>query len=308
MSIIILEGPDGSGKSTLADWLKTRGYSYLHNGLYEKESGEQLLQLYSKQLLQAHQLRQNLVIDRSYLSEGIYGDVMRHEDRLGDHGRRLMQRLTRALGVAEVICLPQWPVVRKNWEDKRRLPFSVTNRTGDYVDKERKHKAIWARYAAVYWKAKTRFVRYDYRHDDVPRFNWFSTRYYPGLIGNYMGGCLIVGEQIANRGRWDTDLPFYSLKGVSQYLDGALQLAKVPEHDLAFINAYDDIGNLNVPSDVITNLPNLCQVICLGKEAEKVWAGILKSRTVPHPSYWKRFKHADKNGYASMLRRAYRAV
>lgn len=307
---MILEGPDGSGKTTLAQQLVSRyGFTRVHNGLYPEATGEDLLRRYTGQLVTALREDEDVVFDRSFLSEHVYGKVMRGTDRLGDLGRRLLTRLCQGQGVVEVICLPVWHTVKTNWFEKRKEEYDPVKRTGDYVDKLAKAREIWAIYAKLLMDHHQ--VHYDYENGKLLPAMIYKGRpekIVPGLVGNPMGSCLIVGEQVNTKKAW-VDLPFYSLTGVSAYLDEALRQAGIPERELAFVNAYSREGT-PLSREYLRLLPNLRRVIFLGKRAagQTELNKTLIGRTVHHPNYWMRFRRGPEDHlaqYAKLLRDAY---
>lgn len=142
--VIMLEGPDGAGKSTLANFLaNNHGYKYIHNGLYPDMAAADLMALYLRQILDAST---PIVIDRSYLSEWIYGRVMRGHSRFGQHQVVAADECCDLIDVRRVVCLPSWPIVRKNWFEKRKDKFDPINRRGDYVDAEHRLESIYRLY------------------------------------------------------------------------------------------------------------------------------------------------------------------
>lgn len=180
--VIILEGPDGSGKSTLAKTLmEVHSFSvvrsYGNTGYGPKWTPAQLLFNLTQVLIEALELsdeseyRQSIkpvVIDRSFLSEWAYGQVMRDRDRLGVLGHQFFSHLTAECGVTEVICLPPWTTVLENWKVKRQQAWDPAKGTGDYVDAERKLGEIYQNYQALTFGSR-RFITYDYTTDPIEK-------------------------------------------------------------------------------------------------------------------------------------------
>ncbi|MNB67577.1 SPBc2 prophage-derived uncharacterized protein YorR [compost metagenome] len=74
---IILEGPDGAGKSTLASVIATMtGFPIQHRSKPETEEEKQLMYCEYGELCHNYD---NLIIDRCWYSEMIYGKVMRDQ-------------------------------------------------------------------------------------------------------------------------------------------------------------------------------------------------------------------------------------
>ncbi len=75
--MIIVEGIDGAGKTTLVNTLVQKGFSK-HHFDYDVKNMD-LVSKYLKVLKNNHQ---NLVIDRSFISEMVYGPVLRGKSKL----------------------------------------------------------------------------------------------------------------------------------------------------------------------------------------------------------------------------------
>ena len=70
--MIIVEGIDGVGKTTLVDYLVTQGMKKHHFGYDEKN-----LDLITKYMRLLDKDTSSLVLDRSFISEMVYGPVLR---------------------------------------------------------------------------------------------------------------------------------------------------------------------------------------------------------------------------------------
>jgi hypothetical protein len=110
---IVLEGPDGAGKSTLAVGLSPHP---VRNGPpFPGSTCAYLRALYTSQLIA------NVVIDRSWPSEMIYGPRVRGHSLLGSaDAAALVYTLTEAKGVM-VLCLPPFEVCRAAWRSRPEL-------------------------------------------------------------------------------------------------------------------------------------------------------------------------------------------
>ena len=75
--LIILEGVGGAGKSTLAKALRRRGYRTIHCGFDETTTN---LEAFYRDMLTS--LAAPTVLDRSFISELVYGPVLRGRSRL----------------------------------------------------------------------------------------------------------------------------------------------------------------------------------------------------------------------------------
>lgn len=73
--IIIIEGPDGSGKTTLANQLSRQtGYKIIHRTRPKTEEDKAIMM---DEYLQAIRSMENMIFDRCWYSEMVYGPVMR---------------------------------------------------------------------------------------------------------------------------------------------------------------------------------------------------------------------------------------
>lgn len=120
--LTIFEGPDGSGKSTLAKrFAKATGARYVHFGPLPKISGS-LGRVHVEAMMPALLGYQDVVFDRSWLSEVPYGQAFREgTDRLGDPSREMLDRLALRCGGAVVMCDPGWETVRSNFLARKHM-------------------------------------------------------------------------------------------------------------------------------------------------------------------------------------------
>lgn len=101
--------------------------------------------------------------------------------------------------------------------------------------------------------------------------------------------------------------PFYSTKYCSGWLNAALHLSRIPEHELIWINSADKDGN---PTNKQI-LRRLCPdtIICLGGNAEKWMKNASETLDAfytyykfDHPQYHKRFKNSEEYPLIKFLR------
>jgi thymidylate kinase len=139
--LIIVEGPDGSGKTTLIDKITDRHDALIeHHGPYLGE--ENILHHYVTSLSIALSTNPRLTImDRCWLSEGIYGPIMRQRNRLGQRQQTALEILAREADACLVFCLPPYTVCEKNWQARLK---------DEYVQRSDKLKAIYDAYKADY--------------------------------------------------------------------------------------------------------------------------------------------------------------
>lgn len=286
--IIVLEGPDGSGKTTLARQLAERYHLHYHHEGVPPVDVPPLL-WYGAVIEQRR--RGCWVFDRLALGERVYGPIVRGRDRFGDDGWRVMQRLLRAVGAVQVLCLPAYDVCYAAWASGRE----------ELLTDEDAFRRSYDSYSAY---AYTQDLVYDYTCDTVARFDEVYTRprpqLLPGIVGSPTASFLLVGD-VGSDPTALVDLPFFATSGSSGYLTTALDEAGFTEDEVAFVNAHRHDGQQVL-------LPQLPVVIALGQRAAAACrTQALEFVQVPHPQFWKRFHHHDLAGYAKLLRRC-RAV
>lgn len=148
----IVEGPDGSGKSTLAQALARRLQGVLvHHGSYLMCDSFDLHAIYQMSMAPAIDGHADVVLDRCWLSEPIYGDVMRSGVcRVPSDSKRHLERLAEAGGAVVVLCLPAFEVCLKTFEGRPQE---------EYLKKADQLRRVWDGYAQM--KTTLDVVRYD---------------------------------------------------------------------------------------------------------------------------------------------------
>ena len=98
--VYILEGADGAGKTTTAETLLAAypddKFIYVHNGISDAYLPGSLFRHYRAQILEAIDWRERgvtTIIDRSFLSEAVYGHLYRGKSRISDRQVRRLERL-----------------------------------------------------------------------------------------------------------------------------------------------------------------------------------------------------------------------
>jgi len=161
---------------------------------------------------------------------------------------------------------------------------------------------------------------YRYEYQRLERLKALAFGRFPdGVVGSINAKYLIVGEQV-NGLTHGQEIPFHRIDHSSKYLMDTLDQATLNLSSclLAFTNAILPGGKVTDKhrhrrkytqdrdlKAVIQQLPNFRKAIALGTIAAHVCADQgVPYRSVPHPSYWKRFKHHDLKGYAKLLKEA----
>lgn len=292
--IVILEGPDGGGKSTLVEKLADELYlsrfskvHVTHHGPYPHLKNPSVVYLASLRRRQ-HQGNQELVIlDRSWLSEPIYGEVLRGgKDRVGVASRRMLERVALKCGAMVVNCLPAFEVVSRTW---------AARKDAELIQVPKHLLEVYKKYCQLEAYTDLGLVDYDYPSGGGLKSVFELARSLaeekpPATgIGRWAKeSILLVGEKVSSHGI--PDLPFVSFHngGCSAWLARQLEEWGVSERDLYWVNSEglhpDFMGRDDAPQ----------RVVALGGSAAK-WcrtAG-LEHTQVEHPMYWKRF-HSTK--------------
>lgn len=110
--IVIVEGPDGAGKSTVAENLD--GFETIHFGPVTDPYYE-----YREALKYA--TGRDVVFDRIWPSEVVYGETLRDGSRLSECHLRLLRRRALSQGVVIIKCLPPEGAVVSNVRDSKQM-------------------------------------------------------------------------------------------------------------------------------------------------------------------------------------------
>jgi len=283
--IVLIEGPDGAGKTILAKKLVDRfGLEYRHEGPPPKH----VEPLYHYGTLLDSFRGRNVVFDRFALGERVYGPVLRGKDRLGVLGWQIFQRLVKATGAFQVLCLTDYETCEAIWSSGRPELFKDV-------------KKFRASYELFVDLEDTQDFVYDFQltsDDELFEYLSLPRKTLPaGMVGSPKARVLFVGDRGADPTA-PFDLPFFATVNSSAYLSTAIAMAGLEEDEIAFINAY------NHRRDPY-RLPQLPVVVALGETAAgECESQGLKFKRVPHPQYWRRFHHHDLLGYAGKIKEA----
>lgn len=297
---VVVDGPDGSGKSTLVERLANLTGSSLavsHHGPYRKH--REVAHHYAEALARYYR-GGTAILDRSWLSEPIYGRVYRGgQDRIQVGRRRMLERLALSTRTVVVLALPPWEVVRQNFNRRR---------AAEYLDHEGQLREVYRRFKDLVLRQQVglSYVIYDYATDSLGDLVNTVLRYRPNYNEGPGSGSwwpheatLLVGDRYNHGGpgvKIPKQLPFapFTNRGCSAWFAEKLEALGIPERDLYWVNATGPDGRATNPAFVERLAPR--RVIALGGNAER-WcrdsAGLQDFRTVNHPSHQKRFYYHE---------------
>lgn len=162
--IIILEGPDGAGKTTLSEALRQRLQSdrmvhVVKHGPYKGVASEDLCRIYFRAMTPALTFNDHVIMDRSWLSEPIYGEVYRNGDnRIDMPRRRMLERAALSRGAVVIHCQPDFDVCAK----------AFSSRTEDeYLDNLAQLKQVYDGYETLAQRTALPTIHYDYTLDSI---------------------------------------------------------------------------------------------------------------------------------------------
>jgi thymidylate kinase len=305
--LIIFEGPDGGGKTTTIKKLVTGINTHVvHHGPYKNVSGG-LARLYVESMLPAVLGFTTTVLDRSWLSEPIYGKVFRGgENRLGVTYRRHLERLALRCDPTVVLCLPPLEVVLRTYRERRQL---------ELLDNEKQLTEVYELYNRLESQTDLEVLRFDYTKDaviDLVRRGTLSgvtlSTSHHGA-GNLLARIVLVGDEFGERQDGDTlyQWPFAALTrlGCSTWLTDQLVEADIPESELLWVNS-DELEAFNedlvIDNDDRLHYPH---VFALGQKAhERLTALDIHHVTVDHPQHAKRFHHHEPYPLIGLIQQA----
>jgi len=330
--IIILEGPDCSGKSTLAKELLSRYKNSVY--LHMKHKFKKLMFHYNTAVFMQAERHlaegKTVIIDRCWISENIYGGVLRNGGGWPLIGR-YMERLFQKHSYVGVICKPWDDLYEQVWRHKDQ-------KDKDHPYKDNDYALIVSHYDNLANMTKTGlspstyistilskergieewpWINYDHRNDlvedivdtiefilerrDPSIYDQFN--FDPNVTGNISSPkVLIVGERTnylsKQKLRKDIGYPFHEYASSSLLINSALQELGVLESDICFMNACHLGKSQEYSLRTILDEKNV-PVIALGgtarhlveKATQKYNSGTKEIYYTYHPSFAKRFKH-----------------
>lgn len=288
-NLTIFEGPDGSGKTTAAqEYARATGARYVHFPAMPHVT-KNLPRMYIEAMMPALLGYQDVVFDRSWLSDLPYGVAFREgQQRIDFTAMRMLERVAMRCGTMVVFCDPGFQTCLGNFNSRRHVEMLKT---------ENQLLCVYNGYQMIRNATQLPYTNYDYiDHHSITEHLIdglsLQCRVAPHLVdlpsaGNRNGRVLIVGEEFTERKDCDSfyQTPFVSFSnvGCSRWLTEQLEFVKVDELDLCWLNADQDFSKLENP--------NILGIIALGHQAERAIEGCkgFEIRSLPHPNFWKRF-------------------
>lgn len=293
--LTIFEGLNGSGKSVAAKrYAQETGALYVHfHAFPDLKKG--LAKMYAEGMLPALMGYQDVVFDRSWISERPYAMTQRDgQDRLDNADRRMLERLALRCGGVVIRCRPAFETIIKNLEnhhhEELRRNHTIVRQLYNYYDLE---------------LIGLPMNEYDFQVDSWQNLtdwiDYFRPLCHPLDVqsaGNWRAPYVLVGEKFADHKDYDLfyQWPFASFSniGCSRWLTQQLEKINVRECDLFWLNADQNLAVLAGDS------PAYRLVVALGSEASQALTLVnIQHSTVPHPQYWKRF--IDAHSYTPLL-------
>lgn len=298
--VTIFEGPDGCGKTTLArEYAEETGAEYFHFGPFPGE--DNIAHYYADALRRAAKGGRDIVLDRSWISERIYGPVLRGYDRIGPYRQRSLERLAASCGCRVVLPVVSVATIKESFGEKAELPkYEHLDRLyGGYYNPDTSTLTslpILRIARAAPSKMVAMIKELDGQRTLPHPVGWETAGHLHAM------SVLLVGDRSAEP-KLGFDLPdfqwpfgSFSCQGCSIWLSDQLVAAGVPEGRLAWANAND-------PSLSEILLYPWFDVITLGKTAELIVCLHRQNfHRCPHPQFWKRFHTHELYPLPTLLR------
>jgi hypothetical protein len=266
---------------------------YIHFGpLSRIDKG--LGRIYVEAMLPALLGYQDLVFDRSWLSDLPYGVAFREgKDRLGVAGKRMLERLALRCGAVVVLCQPSWETVRSNYAKRKHL---------EMLENEDQLRLVYDLYAKQ--RTDLPFMLHNYELGKLQHEKLDDRRYTSHPLDLASAGCweaptVLVGEAFGEPKDQDAlyQWPFasFSNEGCSRWLTLQLAEAGVSEDQLLWLNADQNLSLLHEL--------DVGQIIALGQKAQaELYKHKILAMTVPHPQAFKRFNAHERYPLLDLLK------
>jgi len=288
--ILILEGPDGAGKSTLVKQL-TQHFGddmvhTVHHGPYPNLVPEMLCKTYFRSMTPALTFNDTVIMDRSWLSEPIYGAVYRDgENRVDLPRRRMLERVALSRGGVVIHCQPHFDICAKAF---------IARKGDEYLDNLEQLRQVYNEYETLGIRTELPVVQYDYEMDS---FDDLLKKVRQKTIQNGAGGggCFKEGVilMLCDRGPKTNIRPtaavvpfinFLDDDGPSRMLANTFAQEGIPESDIYWMNTQTHDGKFTNPEFIQRLKPRL--IFALGNNAYS-WAyqNGIRAIKLPPPLY-----------------------
>jgi thymidylate kinase len=288
--IIILEGPDGAGKSTLVKQLAQHFgdemVHTIHHGPYPNMPPEALCKTFFRSMTPALTFNDTVIMDRSWLSEPIYGAIYRNGDiRVDLPRRRMLERVALSRGGVVIHCQPSFEACANAF---------MARKDEEYLDDLTQLRQVYDEYETLGLRTELPIVHYDYETDS---FDEVLTGIRSKSIQNGAGGggCFKEGVILmlcdkgprANIRPSAAVVPFINFlddDGPSRMLAMTFEKEGISENDIYWINTQSHDGRPTNPEFIRRLRPR--QIFALGNNAY-TWAyqNGVRAIKLPPPLY-----------------------
>ena len=161
--IIILEGPDGGGKTTLSEYIRQhmsdgRMTHVIKHGPYTGLTSEELCKTFFRSMSAAITYNDHIIMDRSWLSEPIYGQVYRNGlNRVDVQRRRMLERVALSRGAVVIQCQPEFDVCCSAF---------LSRQNQEYLDTPEQLQEVYNAYETLGMQTHLPVIHYDYTQDN----------------------------------------------------------------------------------------------------------------------------------------------
>jgi thymidylate kinase len=289
--IIILEGPDGGGKTTLAEALRallstSKMTHVIKHGPYKGVQSEDLSKIYFRSMTQALTYDDNVIMDRSWLSEPIYGHVYRGgANRVDMPRRRMLERVALSRGAVVVHCQPSFEKCADTFIERSDI---------EYLDTIEQLKLVYNEYEQLKQHTALPIIHYDYTEDALS--DLVQQLHDKSYTNNHSGGgCFRQGNilMLCDKGpRTNVRasaavVPFINFQdndGPSRMLAETLEREGVTEDQIYWINTQSYLGTPTDPGFINELKP--AKIFALGNNAY-TWAlnNDVRAHKLPPPLY-----------------------
>lgn len=121
IQLVIFEGCDGTGKTSLATRLANKiGADYVHCGPYKGLSRSELIAEYFNIISPVLAGSHSVVMDRSWISEVIYGIVLRGGlNRVAGNGFKALQKASKTVRATYILCDAEYELVKSTYSARK---------------------------------------------------------------------------------------------------------------------------------------------------------------------------------------------